>query len=493
MRRKEPESLKLFAKFKELIAMFPSASDREIARMLGVSHPTVAKWREKVRHVRNPRKTRLHTLYLLMPQELREKLKTALEALSKEKGITRRTAKARIYKLLEIDFAGLGVKDQREGTRLISHFVKQEYGSWEKLEQKVRPKKEKPKYRTSKGKLKRTPGTLAIDATGYTFTLTEEGKEVQISVFIAGDVYTGCLYPEPLLVDNREKEVKFYNKAFNSRSVAKFLIEIFTVWGVPQEMVSDSDPVLRNEYTNNALGLLNISRTFVKHANQNPIERYIKEVKEWIRANKIFSERPKTKEEIYEKVKLAIDWFNRTEHRFDHFKEPVVPQEILPASLREYTREEEHIIRDRFMEVEERVVRNNTITWDSYKYEFILPERLREGEVGRKPKPPKVIVKRHIDNASYLEVYDARTKEFLGIAKLYSQDVPTVDPTERKELKDAEKRARKRMEKLSKEMSAISQIKFTPAHVPQKVEEEDGEEETLNISILSKLANEYED
>ncbi len=492
MRRKEQDSLKLFAEFKRAIAMFPNASDRELARMLGVSHPTIAKWREKVRHVRKePRKSRLGVLYSLMGEDLKTKLKTALEALSKEKGITRRTAKARIHKLLEIDFAGIGVKDQREGTRLISYFVRQEYGSWEKLEQKVRPKKEKPKYRTSKGKLKRTPGTLAIDATGYTFTLTEEGKEVQISVFVAGDVYTGCIYPEPLLVDNREKEVKFYNKAFNSRSVAKFLVEIFTVWGVPQEIISDSDPVLRNEYTNNALGLLNISRTFVKHANQNPIERYIKEVKEWIRANKIFSERPKTKEEIYEKVKLAIDWFNRTQHRFDHFKEPVVPQEILPASLREYTKEEEHIIRDRFMEVEERVVRNNTITWDSYKYEFILPERLREGEVGRKPSPPRVIVKRHIDNASYLEVYNAKTKEFLGYAKLYSQDVPTVDPTELKEIKDAQRRAKRRQEKLDREKELISQMRFAPAEMPQKAE--DGEEETLNISILSKLANEYDE
>ncbi len=292
-------------------------------------------------------------------------------------------------------------------------------------------------------------------------------------------------------MDNKEKEVKFYNKAFNSRNVARFLIEIFSTWGVPQEMISDSDPVLRNEYTNNALGLLNIHRTFVKHANQNPIERYIREIKEWIRANKIFSERPKTREEIYEKVKLAIDWFNRTEHKFEHFKEPVVPQEILPASLREYTREEEHVIRDRFMEIEERVVRNNTITWDTYKYEFILPERLREGEVGRKPKPPRVIVKRHIDNASYLEVYDARTREFLGIAKLYSQDVPTVDPTELKEIRDAQRRAEKRQKKLDREKELISQMMLSPAEVPQKAEEE--EEETISISILSKLASEYEE
>ncbi len=474
--------------------MFPDISNRALAKMVGVSHPTIARWREKTRHVKQPKKSRFEVLYHLMPEELKAKLKTALETLSKEKGITRRTAKARIYKLLEVDFAMFGIKNQTEGTRFIHHFVKQEYGDWQSLEQKVRPRKEKPRYRTSKGKLKREPGVLAIDATGYTFKLTEDGKEVQISVFVAGDVYTGCLYPEPLLVDNREKEVKFYNKAFNSRSVAKWLIEIFTVWGVPQKIISDSDPVLRNDYINNALYLLSVEREFVKHANQNPIERYIKDLKDWIRAEKIFTEPPRTKEEIYQRVKLAIDRFNRMEHKFDHFKEPVIPQEILPASLREYTREEEEIIRNRFMEVEERVVRNNTITWDGYKYEFILPERLREGEVGRKPKPPRVIVKRHIDNAGYLEVYDARTKEFLGIAKLYSQDVPTLDPTERKELKDAERRAKRRKEKLSKEMEAISRIKFTPAQTPQRVEEEeDGEEETIELSILSKLAKEFDE
>ncbi len=156
MRRKEQESLRLFTEFKRAIAMFPNASDRELARMLGVSHPTIAKWREKARHVKKEQKrSRLDVLYSLMGKDLKTKLKTALEALSKEKGITRRTAKARIYKLLELDFSMLGVKDQREGTRLIHFFVKQEYGGWENLEQKVRPKKEKTKIQNLQGKAKK--------------------------------------------------------------------------------------------------------------------------------------------------------------------------------------------------------------------------------------------------------------------------------------------------------------------------------------------------
>ena len=488
MRRKKHESKKLFEKFLELSALLPRLSDRELARMLGVSHPTIARWRKNLHPLRETKQSRIEKLYLSMDESLKAKLKAMLENLSSRKGISRRTSRSKIYQLLEVDFMALGVKDKTEGLKLISYFVEKEYGSWENLEQKTRPRKEKPRYRTAKGKIQREPATLSIDATGYTFRLRDGSKEYQVSVFLACDVYSGCIYPEPLLVENTEKAVLFYNKAFNSRNLAKWLIEIFTSWGVPQKVISDKDPVIKNEYIKSAFYLLGIEHLFTKHPNQNPIERYIREIKEWLSAD---LERVKSKEEIIEKFRIAIERFNRTSHRFDHFKEPVIPEEILPASLREYVKEEENKIRQSFMECAIRAVRNSTITWDGYKYVFNLPAKLREGEIGRKPQPVKVLVRRHVDNASYLEVYDLRTKEFLGFAQLFSQDVPTTDPTERKEIKDRERRARKRQKKLTREVEEIQNLKAQEEEPSIKLSDllSAGEEESTSPLSVWEILN----
>jgi transcriptional regulator with XRE-family HTH domain len=216
MRRKKEESTALYEKFLSLYLSLPDLSTRELARVLGVSHTTIRRWKNGLLP-NSKQKNPSENLYFRMHAELKTKLRTMLETLTSRKGVSRRTSKSKIYKLLEMDFAMLGVKNKTQALKLISYFVEKEYGSWENLEQRTRPKKEKTKYRTTKGKIPRTPATLAIDATGFTFTCKEGKEEFLVSVFLACDVYSGYLYPEPLLVDNREKAVLFYNKAFNSR------------------------------------------------------------------------------------------------------------------------------------------------------------------------------------------------------------------------------------------------------------------------------------
>ena len=148
------------------------------------------------------------------------------------------------------------------------------------------------------------------------------------------------------------------------------------------------------------------------------------------------------------------------------------------------------------MEVKEATVRNNKIEWEGYVYEFLLPEKIREGEYGRKPKAPKVLVKRHIDNASYLEVYDIDTGEYLGEARLISADVPTLDPTERKVVKSAERRAKRKVKKLNEEAQKINEEVENLKEeihksniVPDSFEDfeiEKEEEETLSVFEILK-------
>lgn len=440
---KRMEALKLRNLFLKLRAQNPNLSIREYARLLNVSHTTVRRWLKESKEPKTKKTDRLEILYQRMPQNLRDRIREYLLYTKMEKTRSRAVPKAKIYDLFELDLKMLGIKDKKEGVRFISHFVKREFGSWEELEQKRRPKKEKPRYRTPKGKLERFIGLMEIDATGYTH---EDGT--QVFVFLAQDVYTGYLFDEFVIAVRKKDGPKHYNRAFNSRLLAKYFIHLFTTYGLPERIRIDGDLTINNDYIRNALHLLNIKLEVVRLPNQKLIERTIGEVKNWIRSYREV-------EEIQQRIASARESYNRSEHRYEHFKDPVIPQELLPLIYEHYTQEDENKIRRAFMEKEMRTVHNNTIRWDGYVYSFVYPAVLREGEYGRKPEAPKVLVMRHVDNASYLEVYHPRTKEFLGYAQLYSQDVPTVDPTERKEIKDRERREKKREKKLYKEMEEI--------------------------------------
>ena len=145
------------------------------------------------------------------------------------------------------------------------------------------------------------------------------------------------------------------------------------------------------------------------------------------------------------------------ERKFSIFNQTHTPEEVFAAIKEQYKPIDPLSVRRAFMETKEIGVRNNKIEWDGYVYEFLMPQKIREGEYGRKPKAPQVLVKRHIDNASFIEVYDIQTGEFIGEARLISSDVPTINPMERRQLKSAEKRARQKAKKLNKEIQTINQ------------------------------------
>lgn len=495
MPRKREELLRLKNLFLDLYIKYPDRSLRELAKFVGVSHTTVRRWRDEFAGRKEPKKkeNRLEKLYLLMPENLRDRLREMILIAQPSKGRSKTIPKKEIYRYVEADFIALGVKDEKTALKLISYFVEREFGSWENLEQKRRNKKERLKYRTPKGTLKKYAGQMAIDATGTT-ALIENGEQVTYSIFLACDVYSGYVFPLPLIVSSREKPVRFYNKAFNSRNTALWLINLFSTYGVPQELISDNDPVLKNDYIDNALSLLNIKRTFVKHPGQNPIEREIRDLKDKL---VVLLAGCKSKEEIYEKVRTAIERYNITEHKFSHFNRPHIPEEVFSAIKEDaYTKEEEDRIRRAFMEVAVRVVQNNKIQWGGYVYEFIAPPKLREGDYGRKPKALKVLVMRHVDNASYLEVYHPYTKEPLGTARLISSDVPTLDPVKREEIKSAERRAREKERKLTKEIEEIrKQVKETVEEITKdfRIEEEEDLPQVSVWEILSKSVKEVDD
>jgi hypothetical protein len=154
-------------------------------------------------------------------------------------------------------------------------------------------------------------------------------------------------------------------------------------------------------------------------------------------------------------LRAAVEVYNKSEHKFEHFNEPVVP-EILHSGI-EYRTVEEDELRKAFREKFIRVVRNHTITIDNLKYEFVYDFEEKAGEIGRNRKAPTVVCYRDIENATILEIWDEKETRPLGVARLISTDVPSLDPTEIKELKNKEKRIERRKRKLKEELIEIEQ------------------------------------
>jgi len=102
-----------------------------------------------------------------IPEELKQKIKDLLMLKNKEKGRSRFLSFRQIYKLLEVDLQMIGITSYQSWNRIIKDFIKQEFGSYEKLQQKRLDKRETSKNIVSKGKLSRNPAEWEIDATGY--------------------------------------------------------------------------------------------------------------------------------------------------------------------------------------------------------------------------------------------------------------------------------------------------------------------------------------
>jgi hypothetical protein len=413
---------------------------RRIAKVLRIPRSTVARWVKEPIKVMGERKEEKH-----LQDELWDRVLGLLTFSKEEKGRTRVLSIAQTYRLFEVELQTKGIKSERSFRRVLEQVIKQRFGSWEKLELERRDKTEIAQYRKPKAKQRRDPATWEIDATGYTF------RGERYFLLCVRERWSGA-FLDCLIVKAREDtQAQHYNKAFNSLDVARFLIQLFKEYGLPERIITDNEAVLKAEIITRGLEYLNIPTTRTKPyaPNQKLIERSFRDLKDFLRYY------TNTHPSFEDALRSAVEMYNKTEHRFEHFNEPVVPEHL--HTMIEYRKVEEDELRKAFREKFIRVVRNNTIQIDGLKYEFILPAEERAGEIGRNRKAPTVVCYRDIENATFLEVWDERETRPLGIARLISQDAPSLDPTEIREIKNKEKRIERRKRKLKEELIEIEQ------------------------------------
>jgi transposase/transposase-like protein len=411
---------------------------RRIAKVLGIPKSTVERW------VKEPL-MKAEQKDALLRDEIWDRVVDALMLSKEEKGRTRVLSISRIYRLFELELQTKGIKSERTFRRVLEQTIKQRFGGWEKLELERRDKTEIAQYRKSKAKQKREKGEWEIDATGYTF------KGERYFILAVRERWSGCFLSCMVAKVREDTQAQHYNKAFNSLDVARFLISLFKEYGLPERIITDNEAVLKAEIIERGLKTLNIPITRTKPYSPNAklIERSFRDLKDHLR---YFTN---THPSFEEALRSAVEMYNKTEHRFEHFQTPVVP-EHLHATI-EYRRVEEDELRKAFREKFIRTVRNHTITIDNLKYEFIYDFEDKAGEIGRNRKAPTVVCYRDIENATVLEVWDEKETRPLGIARLISQDAPSLDPTEIKELKNKEKRIERRKRKLKEELIEIEQ------------------------------------
>lgn len=255
-------------------------SIRQIAKILQVSHTTVLRWLSST----PTKEPWVVQVYRQMSEDVRNRLRNLLSISTYEKGKTRVLSYAQIYKLLEIELRCLGIDSLHKFYRFIDYFVQKEYGSKERLEVLRRGKKETAKFKTSKGKVKRTPGVIEIDATGYTF----RGKLYVL--LLAREVYSGYFF-DPYLVEAKDNGIKYYN-TITSYDIAKYLISIFEEFGLPDAIKTDNEKALTSELITNALKELNVNiiRTKPYSPNQKLIERAIRDLKDLMILMREFTE-----------------------------------------------------------------------------------------------------------------------------------------------------------------------------------------------------------
>jgi transposase len=415
---------------------------RRIAKTLNVPRSTVARWIEEAKSKLREKEKQKEAVF---QDEIWDRILELLRSSKEEKGRTRTLSIAYAYRLFELELKDKGIKSERSFRRVLEEVIKQRFGSWEKLELERRDKKEYAEYRKPKGKQRRERGEWEIDATGYSW------RGERFFILAVRERWSGAFLSYMVAKAREDTQAQHYNKAFNSLDVARFLIQLFKEYGLPERIITDNEAVLKAEIITRGLEHLNIpiTRTKPYSPNSKIIERAFRDMKDHLR---YFTN---THPSFEEALKAAIDTYNRTEHRFEHFNEPVVP-EILHSGI-EYRTVEEDELRKAFREKFIRVVRNHTITIDNLKYEFVYDFEEKAGEIGRNRKAPTVVCYRDIENATILEIWDEKETRPLGVARLISQDVPSLDPIEIREIKNKEKRIERRKRKLKEELIEIEQ------------------------------------
>lgn len=414
-------------------------SIRQIAKALGVSHTTVMRWLSSTQ----TKEPWVVQVYKKMSEDVRNRLRNLLSISTYEKGKTRVLSYAQIFRLLEVELSCLGIDSLHKFYRFIDYFVQKEYGSKERLELPRRSKKETAKFKTSKGKVKRTPGVVELDATGYTW----KGK--LYFLLLAREIYSGYFF-DPYVIEAKDSSVKHYNKAINSYDIAKYLISLFEDFGLPSAIKTDNEKALTSELISNALKELGVEiiKTKLYSPSQKLIERAIRDLKDTLRHINT--------ESFEEAVLQAIEIYNRSEHRFEHFAHPVIPSALVQSV--EFRPVDPDALRFAFAERFLRTVRENTIQIQSLKYEFYYEHYPRSSDYGRKRNLPEVLCLRLIDDATKLYVYDPKTLQRLGIANLISTEVSAFEPIEIKQEKNRQRRVRRRKEKIEAELRELTKM-----------------------------------
>mgnify|MGYP001773052427 CR=1 FL=1 len=442
-------------RLKALLLREQGFSFRQIALLLRVSHSTVLRW---IRDERKGKKGR-PPQKLELPEQIEDKIKKFLEHRTDEKGKSRVLSLSQIYKALELELREVGINSLYSFYRYIKQYIREEYGSVEKLETKRRDKKELHKFKNPKGRIERRKGWVEVDATGYTYA----GK--QYSILVAQDEETGFILGY-YVVENKEKDAKHYNKAFNELDYMYFLLNIAKNFGLPVGIKSDNEKFLTSKNVRRALKELGVvlQRAKAYNPQQKLIERTFRDIKEKLRL--ISAIKSVGIEELLEE---AVDLYNKEEHQY--IAGSWVPAERFTG----YEKVDEDRLRLSLCVEEERTCVNGYIRFDNKTYEFRHEELEKEGlELGRRGKYPKVKVR--IDLEDNTKAWVFKEGKLLGVARLITVVEETSTLME-KEQKQQAKRIEKRKKALKEELYALEN---TP-----KVQEE--KEEVLEV--LSQAQN----
>ncbi|MCI4453555.1 MAG: transposase [Thermodesulfobacterium sp.] len=417
----------------------------KIAKRLKLPKSTVYRWvtetpKQSKREVKKKE---------LLNDEIWERIVGLLLFSYKEKGRGRTLSVSQIYEDLKDELETRGILSERTFRRRLEDYIILRFGGWEGLEMERRDKKELSEYKQPKGKLKREAGTWEVDASGFPWN----GETY--FMLLARERWSGFIVGHTV-VKAKQTGTTYYNKAFNAQSIARFLVRLFTIWGVPREVITDNEKALVADFVQEGLEKLGVRPRRVRPHNPQGklLERVFRDIKDILRY-KLATHPNKTFEEALEE---AIEEYNNKQHRFENFSSPVIPSVLHQQVEVEYRRVDEETIRRAFMERHIRVVRNNSIRIENLIYEFYHPytERIG-GEIGRKREAVEVLCLRDIENLTILEVWSVDGKTFLGYAKLVSQDVPALDSAELKEIKNKEKRLNRKAERLKEELVKIEQ------------------------------------
>lgn len=448
-------------KKKLVLTLYESGySISEIARLTSLSYHQVyhiIKYSPK----KEQRDWRKEYLVKLKEAGIADKLRELLTYKEERKGEDRYLPFSEIKRRIELELAVAGLP-RLKTTRwyeFLHFFVVYEFG----IPWTVFIAKRKDKI-LSKSSLSRDEGVLEIDATGFVF----QGK--LYSVMLAMDLHTGYILSYTL-VENKERNVTYYNRAFDRFDVAKFLQDTFSAYGVPQAVKSDNEKIIKNKHILEAFQKLGVKhiKTTPGQPQQKLIERTIREIKAYTLGMKANS--------LEELLDYAINRWNKEQHRFKHYDTPIIPEEIFTGYEQ---RNEEEILRA-FAIRERRKLKNNTIVIEKVAYEFIYPGEL------------EVEVLIYLDDNTKAEVYHAETKEFLGIARKISKSLADTVPEQRQKERKL-LRIERRQKEYVQEIQKLEEEKKKVYAEPEKVEiEEKAGGESKGGSFILELSQKIEE